>query len=170
MAWTEEKVFRLTKLANDGLTASEIAAFLTTRSDIVTRNAVIGKLKRIGVPLQGIYMQVRSPESRARDFISRKRMARARLAKASTAKPISAKLLERQAKEFLYKPFISDGDDFQPGMYGILDIPNFKCRYAVSAEGSPLRFCGKAFDIKQRQWWCEEHQKVVFRKQEKLGK
>jgi len=45
-AWTEERVARLHELAIEGLTASEIAAALG-----VTRNAVMGKMKRCQIPL-----------------------------------------------------------------------------------------------------------------------
>ena len=45
MSWTDERVARLTKLWQDGLSASQIAADLGG----VTRNAVIGKVHRLGM-------------------------------------------------------------------------------------------------------------------------
>ena len=45
MSWTEDRVSRLTKLWADGLSASQIAADLGG----VTRNAVIGKVHRLGL-------------------------------------------------------------------------------------------------------------------------
>ena len=45
MAWTDERVAKLTKLWGDGLSASQIAAELGE----VTRNAVIGKVHRLGL-------------------------------------------------------------------------------------------------------------------------
>ncbi len=45
MSWTDERVSRLTKLWQDGLSASQIAADLGG----VTRNAVIGKVHRLGM-------------------------------------------------------------------------------------------------------------------------
>ena len=45
MAWTEERVARLAKLWAEGLSASQIAADLGE----VTRNAVIGKVHRLGL-------------------------------------------------------------------------------------------------------------------------
>jgi GcrA cell cycle regulator len=44
-AWTEDRVERLKKLWSDGLSASQIAAELGS----VTRNAVIGKVHRLGL-------------------------------------------------------------------------------------------------------------------------
>ncbi|MEN0040970.1 MAG: GcrA family cell cycle regulator [Pseudomonadota bacterium] len=45
MSWTDERVARLTKLWAEGLSASQIAADLGG----VTRNAVIGKVHRLGM-------------------------------------------------------------------------------------------------------------------------
>lgn len=45
MAWTEERVEQLKKLWSEGLSASQIA----TRLGEVTRNAVIGKVHRLGL-------------------------------------------------------------------------------------------------------------------------
>jgi len=49
-AWTEERVERLKKLWSDGLSASQIAAEL---GGGVTRNAVIGKVHRLGLSGRG---------------------------------------------------------------------------------------------------------------------
>ena len=45
MAWTEERVEQLKKLWTEGLSASQIAK----RLGDVTRNAVIGKVHRLGL-------------------------------------------------------------------------------------------------------------------------
>src|SRR4051812_833531 len=49
-AWTDERVERLKKLWSDGLSASQIAAEL---GGGVTRNAVIGKVHRLGLSGRG---------------------------------------------------------------------------------------------------------------------
>src|SRR5688500_1440451 len=49
MSWTDERVERLKKLWQDGLSASQIAAELGG----VTRNAVIGKVHRLGLSGRG---------------------------------------------------------------------------------------------------------------------
>ena len=46
MSWTDERVDLLRKLWTDGLSASQIAAEL---SNGITRNAVIGKVHRLGL-------------------------------------------------------------------------------------------------------------------------
>ena len=60
MGWTEERVAMLTKLWADGLSASQIAGELGN----VTRNAVIGKVHRLG--LSGRAKPTRSSASRPR--------------------------------------------------------------------------------------------------------
>ena len=47
--WTPERIETLSRLWNDGLSASQIAGKLGE----VTRNAVIGKVHRLGLPLRG---------------------------------------------------------------------------------------------------------------------
>lgn len=66
MAWTEERVEILKKLWTEGLSASQIAS----RLGDVTRNAVIGKVHRLG--LSG-----RATTSRIKTVRPRKRVARA---------------------------------------------------------------------------------------------
>ncbi len=65
MAWTEERVETLKKLWTEGLSASQIAG----RLGDVTRNAVIGKVHRLG--LSG-----RATTSRIKTVRPRKRVAR----------------------------------------------------------------------------------------------
>jgi GcrA cell cycle regulator len=67
MPWTEERVELLKKLWQDGLSASQIAAELGG----VTRNAVIGKVHRLGLsgrgqPTTSIKRQRRAPAQAAR--------------------------------------------------------------------------------------------------------
>ncbi len=60
MTWTDERVEQLKKLWNEGLSASQIATILGG----VTRNAVIGKVHRLG--LSGRSKPVRSSRPRPR--------------------------------------------------------------------------------------------------------
>ena len=64
MSWTDERVELLKKLWSDGLSASQIAAELGG----ITRNAVIGKVHRLG--LSG---RAKSPSSSRRGRASRAR-------------------------------------------------------------------------------------------------
>jgi GcrA cell cycle regulator len=60
-AWTEERVERLKKLWSDGLSASQIAAEL---GGGVTRNAVIGKVHRLGLRGRARWRRVRQARRR----------------------------------------------------------------------------------------------------------
>lgn len=160
--WNEERVEFLVICAKRGLTSGAIAQRISHKFNVnLTRNAVIGKLTRIGIPLESSTMKVRSVESR---LYKSPDEVRARKSPADSPKVVilNAVLQERQAKAFLYKPFVPFGKDFEEGLYGVLDIPNFRCRYVVSEEGAPLRFCGRAFDVSKKQWWCDKHRQVVF--------
>ena len=74
MAWTDDRVDLLKKLWAEGLSASQIAGRLGS----VTRNAVIGKVHRLG--LSG-----RATTSRMKSHRPRQRMASKRLAKSRYA-------------------------------------------------------------------------------------
>ncbi|MEE8098453.1 MAG: GcrA family cell cycle regulator [Hyphomicrobium sp.] len=74
MAWTDDRVDLLKKLWAEGLSASQIAGRLGS----VTRNAVIGKVHRLG--LSG-----RATTSRMKSHRPRQRMAAKRLAKSRYA-------------------------------------------------------------------------------------
>ena len=62
MGWTEERVELLKKLWADGLSASQIAG----RLGEVTRNAVIGKVHRLGLAGRATTSRLRSPRPRNR--------------------------------------------------------------------------------------------------------
>lgn len=72
MSWTDERVEQLRKLWTDGLSASQIASAL---GNGITRNAVIGKVHRLG--LSG---RVKAPSSSA----SRSRVAQPRTPRSSS--------------------------------------------------------------------------------------
>src|SRR4051794_21506942 len=57
MPWTDDRVEQLKRMWSEGLTASQIAARI---GQGVTRNAVIGKVHRLG--LSGRVAKVRSPQ------------------------------------------------------------------------------------------------------------
>jgi GcrA cell cycle regulator len=59
MSWSDDDTETVTKLWNDGLTASQIASKLTGK---YTRNAVIGKVHRLGLVMRGPSTQGRRGE------------------------------------------------------------------------------------------------------------
>ena len=61
MSWTDERVELLKKLWADGLSASQIA----TKLGEVTRNAVIGKVHRLGLAGRATTSRVRTSRPRS---------------------------------------------------------------------------------------------------------
>ncbi len=75
MSWNDERVELLKKLWSEGLSASQIASRLGT----VTRNAVIGKVHRLGLSGRATTSRMKSPRPRPRQNAV-KRVAKPRFA------------------------------------------------------------------------------------------
>jgi GcrA cell cycle regulator len=135
MAWTDERVELLKKLWSEGLSASQIAG----RLGGVTRNAVIGKVHRLG--LSGRATTSRLNSSRPRSRISGSRRA---------AKPRFA-TVGNLALRALYHP---DAEPFVPH-FEELDIPvaerktlqmltECSCRWPIGDPQLPeFHFCNR---------------------------
>ena len=149
MAWTDERVEQLKKLWSEGLSASQIAG----RLGGVTRNAVIGKVHRLG--LAG-----RATTSRMKTHRARPRMATAAAGgttanAASTAKrqpkPARFASVGNPALRALYQP---EAEPFVPSIEE-LDIPlkerktiqtlgECHCRWPIGdPQNADFHFCGK---------------------------
>lgn len=76
MAWNDERVDLLKKLWADGLSASQIAG----RLGGVTRNAVIGKVHRLGLSGRATTSRMKSHRPRARTTQAVKRLMKPRFA------------------------------------------------------------------------------------------
>ncbi|HEX5997898.1 MAG TPA: GcrA family cell cycle regulator [Hyphomicrobiaceae bacterium] len=71
MSWNDERVDALKKLWADGLSASQIAG----RLGGVTRNAVIGKVHRLGLAGRATTSRMKSPRARVRSLNVAKRLS-----------------------------------------------------------------------------------------------
>ena len=132
MAWTEERVEQLTKLWAEGLSASQIARTLGD----VTRNAVIGKIHRLG--LSGRATPARS---------ERPRMAPRRKA---AAKPV---LVE---PELIEEALLADGE-----YATVMTLTEHMCKWPIGHPGSSeFHFCGRKTDISSP--YCEAHARVAY--------
>ena len=74
MSWTDERVELLKKLWSDGLSASQIAAELGG----ITRNAVIGKVHRLGLSGRAKAASSAAPRQRNRRTLADRRRESAR--------------------------------------------------------------------------------------------
>ncbi|HDL16571.1 MAG TPA: GcrA cell cycle regulator, partial [Rhizobiales bacterium] len=75
MAWTDDRVELLKKLWAEGLSASQIAGQLGG----VTRNAVIGKVHRLGLSGRATTSRTKAPRTRRRTAHATNRAARPQL-------------------------------------------------------------------------------------------
>ncbi|NTG94233.1 GcrA family cell cycle regulator [Rhizobium rhizogenes] len=146
MIWTDERIESLKTLHAEGLSASKIAA----RLGGVSRNAVIGKVVRLGLgPLQGNH-QVKSKVAIVRAPRSRK------------AKPDPVKISELQ--EFMDRapPPVVEAIP-KPVSLGLklLELSDFirECRWP-EGERADITFCGH--DVVEGKSWCPYHARLAM--------
>jgi GcrA cell cycle regulator len=153
MAWTDERVELLKKLWADGLSASQIAG----RLGGVTRNAVIGKVHRLG--LSGRATSSRSSAPRPR---------RAHVPRAHR----SPSLLFGTRGNTALKPSYEAELELHPALIeelviplheraSILTLKETMCRWPIGDPGEPeFHFCGrKACNALP---YCEHHARMAY--------
>ena len=154
MAWTDERVDLLKKLWSEGLSASQIAGRLGS----VTRNAVIGKVHRLG--LSG-----RATTSRMKTHRPRARMANAK--RAATNKPRFA-VAGNPAVRGL---FSGDGESYVPPAEEMIiplaerktiqTLTECSCRWPIGdPQLADFHFCGK--NKVPLLPYCEHHARRAF--------
>jgi len=140
MAWTDERVEQLKRLWSEGLSASQIAS----RLGEVTRNAVIGKVHRLGLA--------------GRATVSRPKVMRPRKTSATAPRPSkrAGKLLRYAGASGF--PVVG-GPDTAPDVYtrsfeelvipleeraSILSLKETSCRWPIGdPQHEDFHFCGK---------------------------
>jgi GcrA cell cycle regulator len=137
--WTPERIEALTCLWNDGLPANQIAAKLGQ----VTRNAVIGKVHRLGLP--GRKTTSRPPR--------RTSPRRNRAGRVSMRKPAP-----------LLRSYPAAPDDLPPAlaaaMLSVAQLTDATCHWPIGDPHGPgFGFCG-ARNAAGRQPYCAAHQRI----------
>ena len=133
--WTDERVELLKKLWNDGLSASQVAAELGG----ITRNAVIGKVHRLG--LSG---RAKSPAA----SVPRQRKPRASAMMLRVARPTlrgNTALARLPAYELDYEPDPEITAEIVPigQRCSLIELTDSKCRWPIGDPGMPdFFFCG----------------------------
>jgi GcrA cell cycle regulator len=150
MNWSDERVELLKKLWNDGLSASQIAAELGG----ITRNAVIGKVHRLG--LSG---RAKSPSS----AVPRPRKPRApshmlRITRSTRGNTALAPMyeLDIEPEPELIENIIPLGQ-----RCSILELNEEKCHWPIGDPGTPeFFFCGgRAIDGLP---YCGYHSRIAY--------
>jgi len=166
-AWTEDRVELLKKLWSDGLSASQIAAELGS----VTRNAVIGKVHRLG--LSG---RAKNPAaaSTPRATTPRKAPTRSPSHPMSSGQPASQGGMTRGANalapqyaaeaeaETAHEPAPSE-DVVIPfsERVTIMDLREYMCRWPMGDPTTPeFRFCGGRSQTGMP--YCSYHSRIAY--------
>lgn len=155
MAWTDERVEQLKKLWAEGLSASQIAG----RIGGVTRNAVIGKVHRLG--LSG-----RATTTRMKSHRARPRAAQAPAKRPQ--KPRFAQQVGNPALRALYQP---DAEPFVPAKEELViplkerktiqTLAECHCRWPIGdPQHADFHFCGKTKVAGLP--YCEFHARRAF--------
>jgi GcrA cell cycle regulator len=167
MSWTEERVELLKKLWADGLSASQIAAELGS----VTRNAVIGKVHRLGLsgraksPQQQPARPRRAPQAAPAPQASAAQRAQPRVSMTTAVRGNVA-----LAPQFVAETRVEAVLDTRPNSevvipmsrrVQIMELREAMCRWPI---GDPTHedfvFCGNDCDLGKP--YCSNHAKIAF--------
>ena len=146
MGWTEERVAILKKLWLEGLSASQIAKQLGG----ITRNAVIGKVHRLGLSGRAAPSQPSRPAFKAprppRPAVSAP-LAPRRIISSSPVEPTLPTYVE------------------EPGSATVLTLGAHMCKWPIGDPSSDnFTFCGRRIDDGS---YCVEHARQAYQPQQK---
>jgi len=152
MSWTDDRVELLKKLWSEGLSASQVAGRLGS----VTRNAVIGKVHRLGLSGRATTSRVKSHRPRKRIASTAKRPARARFA--TNGNPT---VRELYATGEPYVAPVEEMDIPEAQRKSVETLETCSCRWPVGDPQTPdFYFCGgKAVPGLP---YCQDHARRAF--------
>lgn len=153
MAWNDERVDLLKKLWADGLSASQIAG----RLGGVTRNAVIGKVHRLGLSGRATTSRMKSHRPRVRTAQGAKRMMKPRFA--NVGNPALRNLYLADAE-----PYVPPAEELVIPLNErkyIQTLTEACCRWPIGDPQLPdFHFCGKKKVTGLP--YCEVHARRAF--------
>ena len=152
MGWTEERVSILKKLWLEGLSASQIAKQLGG----VTRNAVIGKVHRLGLSGRA------TPSQPARPAFKAPRPARP-VATAAAPRRLAPPPQGGQSLEPAPVYYVEE----EPGSATVLTLGAHMCKWPIGDPATDsFTFCGRRADGP----YCKDHANVAYQPQQKKGR
>ncbi|WP_064737295.1 GcrA family cell cycle regulator [Bradyrhizobium sp. Ai1a-2] len=157
LTWTDERVEQLKNLFAAGLSSSQIAAEL---GGGISRNAVIGKVHRLG--LNGLPRKEPSPAPRAGRRPSTKRFIR--IERPEPKKEIIVDEHAANMPDVINPDAVSAFDATIPvaRRKGLMDLRKCDCRWPVGDPASPdFFFCGGP--TKSGLPYCEPHCRVAYK-------
>ncbi|MEQ9143189.1 MAG: GcrA family cell cycle regulator [Parvibaculaceae bacterium] len=148
--WTEERVELLKKLWAEGLSASQVAKQLGG----VTRNAVIGKIHRLG--LSGRATTNRAPRARP----AAPRAAAPRPQQTAAPRPVETKAEPADLSE--PEPQADLPVELEPGKRAtVLTLTEHTCKWPIGDPGTDeFHFCGRGADASMP--YCAEHARLAY--------
>jgi GcrA cell cycle regulator len=159
MAWTDERVETLKKLWSDGLSASQIAKQLGG----VTRNAVIGKVHRLGLSGRA------APSRPTRRASAPKPAAKPRQAAQAPSAPARARTAPapQPARPAAADPAPVEAERLPSGEFAtVLTLREGMCKWPI---GDPsdhtFRFCGRKSGPGSA--YCQAHAQLAYQPQAK---
>lgn len=167
MSWSDERVEILKKLWVDGLSASQIAKQLGS----VTRNAVIGKVHRLGLagraaPSRPIKRVVRPRPTivQAAPIPEIVEVETPTIVKESTAIPHQAKIAASDLAARAQNQIRRENGE----IIGVLDLMPHMCKWPIGDPTDPdFGFCGSKI---HGSWpYCKEHGEIAYQPQLKKG-
>jgi len=145
MGWTDERVELLKKLWLDGLSASQIAKQLGG----VTRNAVIGKVHRLGLSGRA------APSQPTRTTFKAPRPAR-------PVAPSAPRRVEAAHQPVQPRPIVYDES---PGSATVLTLGAHMCKWPIGdPSADSFTFCGKVSENDGP--YCVAHARVAYQPQQ----
>jgi GcrA cell cycle regulator len=148
MGWTEERVALLKKLWLEGLSASQIAKQLGG----VTRNAVIGKVHRLGLSGRA------TPSQPPRPVYKAPRPARPAAGAALAPRRIIPSMPDPHPVYYVE----------EPGSATVLTLGAHMCKWPIGDPASDgFTFCGRRIGDGS---YCQEHARVAYQPQQKKGR
>jgi len=155
MAWTDGKVKTLKKLWSEGLSASQIA----NRIGDVTRNAVIGKVHRLG--LEGRAKSIRT------NGLSSVGQLKSNVVSVTYSGNLALKAIIDPISDLM--PVVQpetqgfSAVQISPGEHvTILTLNENRCKWPIGDPGdTDFHFCGH--EPKNKTPYCSEHAKVAFK-------
>ena len=149
MGWTDERVELLKKLWLDGLSASQIAKQLGG----VTRNAVIGKVHRLGLSGRAAPSQPTRPTFKA---------PRApRPAPAPQPRRVEAHAAHPAAPAQPQTPFVAE----EPGSATVLTLGAHMCKWPIGDPATDdFSFCGRRSETDGP--YCPNHARIAYQPQQ----
>jgi GcrA cell cycle regulator len=140
--WTEERIALLQKLWGEGYSASQIASQLQG----VTRNAVIGKIHRLGKRPESA-----APHSRA-----------ARAAPHPGRRATEVRRAAPQPQEWAARPFRRAALLEEPGLATSTTLEAHMCRWPIGdPDTAGFSFCGRSVDGSRP--YCQGHARLAYK-------